>query len=73
MGDRIIITEWEILGSRTMIEIGVGDMRDKIETEEIIEALVTVDQDQFQEHIQIRIGLDVLSAESVTILQETVQ
>ena len=29
-----------------MIGIGVGHMRDKAETEEMIEALVTVDQDQ---------------------------
>ena len=35
-------------------------MRDKIETEGMIEKLVTVDQDQFQEQPQIGIGLDVL-------------
>ena len=49
MGNRIIVTEGETLGTRTMIEIGVGHMTDKIETEEMIEALVTVDQDQVQE------------------------
>ena len=30
-------------GTRSMIEIGVGHMRDKIETEEMIESLVIVD------------------------------
>ena len=42
-----------------MTEIGVGHMGDKTEIEEMIEALVTVDQDQVQEQIQIGIGLDV--------------
>ena len=42
-------------------------MRDKVETEEMIEALVTVDQDQVQEQLQIGIGLDVLSVGSMTI------
>ena len=73
MGDRIIITEEETLGTRIMIEIGVGHMRDKIETGEMIEALVTVDQDQVWEQVQTGIGLDILSAESMTILQETSQ
>ena len=45
-----------------MTEIGVDHMRDKIGTEEMIEALVTVDQE-----VQIGIGLDVFSAESMTI------
>ena len=43
MGDRIIVTEGETLGSRFTIEIGVCHMTDKIVTEEMIEALVTVD------------------------------
>ena len=43
MGDRIIITEGEILGTRIMTVIGVGVMRGKIETEEMIEVLVTAD------------------------------
>ena len=42
-------------------------MRDKTETEGMIEALVTVDHDQVQE-LQIGIGLDVLSVRSMTIL-----
>ena len=29
-----------------MTEVGIDHMRDKIETEEMIEAFVTVDQDQ---------------------------
>ena len=69
MGDIIIVTEGETVETKIMIEIGVGPMRDKIETEEMIEVLVTVDQEQ----LQIGIGLDVLSVGSMTISQETVQ
>ena len=36
-------------------------MKDRIETEKMIEALVTVDQDQVQEQLQIGIALDVLN------------
>ena len=43
MGDRIIITEGETLETRTITEIGIGHMTDKIEIEEMIEALITVD------------------------------
>ena len=43
MGDRIIITEGETLGIRIMTEVEIDHMRDKMETEEMIEALVTVD------------------------------
>ena len=44
MGDRIIIiTEGEILEIKTTIGIGVGYTRDRVETEGMIEALVTVD------------------------------
>ena len=46
MGDWIIIIGGETLGTRTITEVGIGHMTDKIETEEMIEALVTVDQDQ---------------------------
>ena len=63
----MIVIEGETLGTRIMIEIGVGHMRDKIEIEEMIEALVTVDQDQVQEQLQIGMGLDVLSVGSMTI------
>ena len=37
-----------------MIGIEVGHMRDKIETEGMIEVLVTVDQDQVQEQLKNR-------------------
>ena len=50
-----------------MTEIGVGHMREKIETKEMIEALVRVDQYQVGEQIQIGIGLDVSSTENMTI------
>ena len=43
MGDKIIVTEGETLGTRTMTEIRVGHMRGKIEPEEMVEVLVTVD------------------------------
>ena len=46
MGDQITITEEETLEFKIMIGIGVGHMRDRIETEGKIEALVTVDVDQ---------------------------
>ena len=60
MGDKIIITERETLETRITIEIRVGHMRDKIETEEMIEALVTGDQDQVQEQLPIGIGIRCL-------------
>ena len=47
-------------------------MKDRIETEGMIEALVTVDQDQVQEQLQIGIGLDASNVGSITISQETV-
>ena len=53
MGDRIIVTEGETLETKIMIEVGVVYMRDKIETEEMIEALITVGQDQVQEQLQL--------------------
>ena len=55
-----------------MIGIGVGHMRDRTETEGMIEALVTVDQDQVQDQLQMGIELDVLSVGNMTISQETV-
>ena len=67
IGDRIMVTEGETLETRIMIEIGVGHMRDRIETKEMIEVSVTVDQDQVQEELQIGIGLDVSSVGHMTI------
>ena len=56
-----------------MKETGVGHMIGKREaiTEGTIETSVIVGQGQAQEHVQIEIGLDVLSAENMTISQET--
>ena len=45
MGDIVMIIEGETLGIKIMIGIGVGHMRDKVEIEDTIEALVTADQD----------------------------
>ena len=42
-------------------------------TEGIIEASIIVGQNQVQEQLLIQIGLHVLSAENMTILQETAQ
>ena len=58
-----------------MRETGVGHMIAKLEviSEGTIEASVTVGQAQVQEQVQIEIGLDVSSAKSMTILQETAQ
>ena len=71
--DRIIVTKKETLEIKITIGIGVGHMRDRIETEGTIEALVTVDQDQVWEQLQIGIGWDVLSVGNTTISQEIVQ
>ena len=58
-----------------MRETGIGHMIGKLEaiTEGTIRALVTVDQGQVLEQVPIEITLDVLSVESVIILQETAQ
>ena len=73
VGDQIIIIEGETLAVKIMIEIGVGHMKDRTETEGTIEALVTADQGQVQGQLQIEIGLDALSVGNMIILQETVQ
>ena len=74
MGDRIIITtEGETLEIRITIEMGVvGHMKDKTEIEGMVEALVTVDQGQVQEQLQIGIGLDALNVENMIISQGTI-
>ena len=73
MGDRtIIITEGEILEIKITIAIGVGHTNERIETEGMVEALVTVDQGQVQGQLQIVIGLVALNVENMTILQGTV-
>ena len=69
----IIITEGETLGTRIMIEIGVGHMKDKTEIERIAEALVTEDQGQVPGQLQIEIGSDALSVGNMTTLQGTAQ
>ena len=56
------------LETKIIIGIGVGHIRDKIETEGMIEALVTVDQDQVLGQLQIGIGLDILSVGNMTTL-----
>ena len=58
-----IITEWETLEIKIMIGIEVDHMKDRIETEGMIEVLVTVDQDQVQEQLQIGIGLEFFCEE----------
>ena len=74
MGGRIIITtEGETLAIKIMIGIGVGHMKDRIDTEGMIEILVTVDQGQVQGQLQIGIELDALNVENMTILQRAVQ
>ena len=54
--------------NKIMIQIGVGHVKDRIEMERMVEALVTVDQGQVQGQLQIEIGLDVSSVGSTTIL-----
>ena len=48
MGNKIIITEGETLDIKITIGIGIGHMKDRIETEGMVESLVTVEQDQFK-------------------------
>ena len=52
----IIITEEVVIEVKVMIGIGVGHMKDRIETEETIEVLIIVGQDQVQGQVQIEIG-----------------
>ena len=76
MGDKnIMIIEVELLEIKAMKESGVDHMIGKAEviTEEIIEALVIVGLGQVQEQVQIVIGLDGLSADIMTLSQETAQ
>ena len=73
MGDRIIITEGETLEIKVMMGRGVGHMKDRIETEGMIEGLVIVDEGQVQEQLQIGIGLESSNVENMTNFQETVQ
>ena len=44
-------------------------MKDRIEMEETVEMQVIVDQDQVQEQVQIKIGLDVSNVGNAIILQ----
>ena len=60
-----------MLEVKIMRGIGVVHMKDKIEVEETVEALATVDQGQVQGQLQIEIGLDALSVGTTIILQET--
>ena len=77
MTDKIIIEMdlGETLETKVMKETGVGHMIGKLEViiEGTIEVSVTVDQGQVQGWVQIDIGLDVSSAERMTILQEIAQ
>ena len=54
-----IITEEVVIEVKVMIGIGVGHIKDKIETEKTVEVLVIVGQDQIQGQVQIEIGSDV--------------
>ena len=62
----------ETLKTKVMKETGVGHSIGVI-IEGTIEASVTVDQGQVQGQVQTEIGLDVLSAESMIILQQIAQ
>ena len=69
MGDKIITKiEGETFGTKSM-KIG----KTEAVTEGTIGALVIVGLGQIQEQVQIEIGLDGLSAENMTISQETGQ
>ena len=66
------MTEGETSEIKMSIRIGLDHVKDRIETEGMIEALVTVDQDQVQDQLQIGIGLDALNVGNMTTSQETV-
>ena len=68
----LVATEEVVIGIKIMIEIGVGYMKDRIETEETVEVQVIVDQDQVQEQLQMEIGLDVSNVGNMIILQGNV-
>ena len=72
MGDKIVITEGETIEFKIMIGIRVDHMKDRIETEGMIEALAIVDQDQIQEELQMGLELDASYVENMTTLQGTI-
>ena len=67
------ITEEVVIGISSIIGIGVDHLRDKVEIGEMTEVRVTVGLDQVLGQVQIEIGLDALSAESMIILHENAQ
>ena len=73
MGDIIIITEEVVVEIKITIGIVVGHMKNRVGTEETVEAQVIVDQDWVQEQVQIEIGLDVLNVGNMITLLGSVQ
>ena len=67
------ITEEVVIGISSIIETGVGHLRGKVEVGEMTEVRVTVGLVQVLGQVQIEIGLDALSAESMIILHENAQ
>ena len=68
----IVIIEEVVTEIKIMIEIGVCHIKDRIEAEETVDVQVIVDQDQVQEQIQIKIGLDVSNVGNLIISQGNV-
>ena len=72
-GNTEVIIEMKITSER---EVEVGLWKDHFQgtiiIEGMIEGQVIADQDQVQEQVQIRTGLDVISTESMMILQKIV-
>ena len=52
----IIITEEVAIGINPILEVGVGHLRDKVETEEMTEVRVTAGVDQVLGQVQIKTG-----------------
>ena len=67
------IMEERAIGINLIIEVGVGHLRDKVETGEMTEVRVTVDPDQALGQGQIETELDALSVESMIILHKSAQ
>ena len=67
MGDRIIVTEGETLGTRTMIEIGVGSYERQNRDRRDVRNISNIRLRSGSRATTIGIELDVSSAESMTI------
>ena len=69
----LTIMEEEAIEIKTIIKVGVGHLKDRIEVEDMTEAQVTIGLGQVLEQAQIGIEFDVLNVENMIILHKNVQ